>query len=609
MPTGKVKINGVWYNIGTGMTQEEKDEMNGRFTLLESRITQTETQISLTVSKTTYDQGLIDNLNDAKAYANNLNGAVLQDISDMQSSLDNTNLYIDGAFKDGIIYEAEQRQIEAYLNTLAESKAHLDARYDQIYNDPLLVDSVESTAKADLATAKADYDAKYNTLVTDINTVIADTIVDDTEKTEVDTDFTTYRATIAALTTALETAVGFISQRKADIAQSNSSSYTDGLYGPLAERVSTAESKITQNATNIDLKVTKEDYNNTKMQENWYNFVKANNINMIGDLEKLAPPSPYLWDIKTLPDGTQGRVLVKKYTAGSMQDSSGWLMPEIKVDPSRPYLLEFWVKALDKNSAYYFGREEYSADVDGVLSDNDQGNGPYVIADAVATDITVGQWVKHFAVIPPHDAGLENDHTTQQSAYTPDYEYKFWNASSTYVKPKVYLTDGIADVTQDSEMHAWGFGLYEIGSKINVYKELEFLNLELSTAQSDISQNADAITLRVTTAQYSTDMTDVYNRINDIGNSVSYQVFINSTNGNIFYRGDITTTLEATVQKNGEDITDTIDASNFIWTRVSNDPTGDTSWNSLHASGTKSITVTDSDLLFRAMFRCAVTVV
>ena len=55
------------------------------------------------------------------------------------------------------------------------------------------------------------------------------------------------------------------------------------------------------------------------------------------------------------------------------------------------------------------------------------------------------------------------------------------------------------------------------------------------------------------------------------------------------------------------DITDDINAANFIWTRKSKNTTDDTRWNTNHSGGTKSINIGSSDVWGRSVFYCTVT--
>ena len=93
-------------------------------------------------------------------------------------------------------------------------------------------------------------------------------------------------------------------------------------------------------------------------------------------------------------------------------------------------------------------------------------------------------------------------------------------------------------------------------------------------------------------------------RIDDIESKKMYRLVISSSNGNIFKNGSISTTLSASVFSWDEDITDTLDSNQFIWTRVSSDTEEDKLWNDAHYGGAKSITITNDDVKVRATFYC-----
>lgn len=93
-------------------------------------------------------------------------------------------------------------------------------------------------------------------------------------------------------------------------------------------------------------------------------------------------------------------------------------------------------------------------------------------------------------------------------------------------------------------------------------------------------------------------------RIDEIEEQKMLRLVITSTNGNIFKNGNIQTTLEATVYSWDDNITDTLDENQFIWTRVSDDAAADAEWNQQHFGGSKSIEITKDDVKVRATFFC-----
>lgn len=93
-------------------------------------------------------------------------------------------------------------------------------------------------------------------------------------------------------------------------------------------------------------------------------------------------------------------------------------------------------------------------------------------------------------------------------------------------------------------------------------------------------------------------------RISLIEEQKMYRLVISSSNGNIFKNGDIQTTLYATVFSWDENVTDSLDPNQFIWTRVSADADADKLWNEAHFGGAKSIDITTDDVEVKATFFC-----
>ena len=101
-----------------------------------------------------------------------------------------------------------------------------------------------------------------------------------------------------------------------------------------------------------------------------------------------------------------------------------------------------------------------------------------------------------------------------------------------------------------------------------------------------------------------TQVEEVSDRVEVIEDQKMYRLVITSSNGNIFKNNEIHTTLSAMVFSWDENITDTLDPNQFIWTRVSDDEEADEVWNAAHFGGTKSIEITTADVNVRATFFC-----
>ena len=99
-------------------------------------------------------------------------------------------------------------------------------------------------------------------------------------------------------------------------------------------------------------------------------------------------------------------------------------------------------------------------------------------------------------------------------------------------------------------------------------------------------------------------VTEVSDRITIIEEQKMLRLVITSSNGNIFKNGNVKTLLSAVVYSWDKDITDTLDANQFIWTRVSEDAEADKVWNEQHFGGAKSVVITGADVKVRATFYC-----
>lgn len=107
--------------------------------------------------------------------------------------------------------------------------------------------------------------------------------------------------------------------------------------------------------------------------------------------------------------------------------------------------------------------------------------------------------------------------------------------------------------------------------------------------------------------QYTSFKNQTEQALSDIESTKMYRVVIESDNGNIFRLSDLNCTLSCRVYSWDEDITDDINAVNFIWTRKSKDTAADTIWNTNHSGGQKTLTLTSADVWGRSVFYCTVT--
>jgi len=112
------------------------------------------------------------------------------------------NTYVDGAFKDGVIDNAEAKAIEKYLNTLDETMAQVEATYNKVYANTYL----EGTPKTNLLNAKINLFGGRDNLKSSINKAIADSKTTPAEKADVDGKFASFNSLLKAFQNAVEDA-------------------------------------------------------------------------------------------------------------------------------------------------------------------------------------------------------------------------------------------------------------------------------------------------------------------------------------------------------------------------------------------------------------------
>ncbi|MPN50066.1 hypothetical protein SDC9_197692 [bioreactor metagenome] len=141
-------------------------------------------------------------------------------------------------------------------------------------------------------------------------------------------------------------------------------------------------------------------------------------------------------------------------------------------------------------------------------------------------------------------------------------------------------------------------------SKIAVDANINAAKIE---RESLVTQINDATTLlKASRVHYDPTGQTLDIAFEEMSQNIVYKVDIISTNGNVYKGGDFVTTLLARVYQGTTDLTDTIDANRFRWTRVSSDTAGDAAWNTSHFGGAKQVTVTQSEIMNQATFQCTI---
>ena len=134
--------------------------------------------------------------------AQNTANAAVESAKNANTAVGDLNDYVDGAFADGIITEAEAKAIEKFINTVNNTKAAVEAAYNKLYTNAYLT----GTAKTGLLNAKVTLMGSIENLISAINSAIADGRTTVTEKNNVDNKYATFNSAYADFNTAVEAA-------------------------------------------------------------------------------------------------------------------------------------------------------------------------------------------------------------------------------------------------------------------------------------------------------------------------------------------------------------------------------------------------------------------
>ena len=178
-------------------------------------------------------KGYSDNAQMAADKANNNASQAMEDANEAKEAVTDLNDYVDGAFADGIISEAEAKAIEKYVNIVNQAKKDAESTYSVLYNNPFL----SGTAKANLQSANSLFGTATSNLTSAINSAIADGKTTTTEKSNVDSKYSAFNSAHAALATAIENANKAIQEKIKEESIAESKKDLDARI----EKVSTAD--------------------------------------------------------------------------------------------------------------------------------------------------------------------------------------------------------------------------------------------------------------------------------------------------------------------------------------------------------------------------------
>lgn len=144
----------------------------------------------------------VGSANQAAAAANQAAQNAQSSANAANTAVGNLSAYVDGAFSDGLISEAEAVAIEKYINTINSEKSAFDKLFTTLYANGFLT----GTPKTNLNSSKTAYNTATTNLINSINTAIADEKITAAEKADVDAKFTAYNTAAGALQQRIEEA-------------------------------------------------------------------------------------------------------------------------------------------------------------------------------------------------------------------------------------------------------------------------------------------------------------------------------------------------------------------------------------------------------------------
>lgn len=152
---------------------------------------------------------------------------VQKETSDITKAITNYEGTIGTTFKDNIITTSEAKGLAQQKMILEKDRDDLSAKYNEIYNNSLLVD----TFKTNLATAKSQYDTSHSALLSSIDSAVSDKKTTASEFSDVSQKFNDYKTKLSILTTRFEQAIDSLSTTKANNVASQYSATINEING------------------------------------------------------------------------------------------------------------------------------------------------------------------------------------------------------------------------------------------------------------------------------------------------------------------------------------------------------------------------------------------
>lgn len=167
---------------------------------------------------------------------NSVKNEIGGNLDNLKGEIDGLDSYIDGAFKDSVLSDAEKNAIKQNLKTLETGKLNIDKQYTVVYNNA----SLTGTAKTELKSSYDNYVLKYNSLVTVINNILDKTgLLVEADNTAINNAFREHNDAMSVYNEKINKAIDYITIKNVEDAKSELSSNIEELGGALSGLEST----------------------------------------------------------------------------------------------------------------------------------------------------------------------------------------------------------------------------------------------------------------------------------------------------------------------------------------------------------------------------------
>lgn len=162
---------------------------------------------------------------------NSVKNEIGENLDNLKGEIDGLDSYIDGAFKDSVLSDAEKNAIKQNLKTLETGKLNIDKQYTVVYNNA----SLTGTAKTELKSSYDNYVLKYNSLVTVINNILDKTgLLVEADNTAINNAFEEHNMAMSVYNEKINKAIDYITIKNVEDAKSELSSNIEELGGALS---------------------------------------------------------------------------------------------------------------------------------------------------------------------------------------------------------------------------------------------------------------------------------------------------------------------------------------------------------------------------------------